>query len=84
MVAAGNNAWSTVKVLLTRGANMAAIDTKNRNFLHLAIISGVNLHELGIEVFQVGIQNCKCTSVLRGIVRFSWLTKRVVIRYIST
>jgi ankyrin repeat protein len=53
LVAAGNNAWTTVKELLNKGANMSATDTKSRNFLHLAILSGVNLHELGIEVFQV-------------------------------
>ena len=46
---------------------MSATDTKSRNFLHLAILSGVNLHELGIEVFQVWESASESSYLIEGV-----------------
>ena len=53
LLAASKQGWSTVKLFISKGADMAIKDLQNRNFLHLATLHGAKLQDLGMDFCQV-------------------------------
>ncbi len=55
LIGASNQAWGTVKLLLEKEADIMLTDNKNRNFLHLSILNGAKIQDMGSELFQVRV-----------------------------
>ena len=74
LLAASKQGWNTVKMLISKGADMSNKDLQNRNFLHLATLHGAKLKDLGIDFCKV-----KFTSSLRSSDKYKHLIVSVKI-----
>ena len=53
LLATSRGAWRTASFLIQRGASHGLKDDKNRNLMHLMVLSGGNVNILGVDISAV-------------------------------